>query len=88
MRFSIWIIRCESSRSLSTTQVDGLASIPMRRDVRGRALESTRFMEWEYSQDSTIFQELLYHAEGNIWEIVVIIIDPTEVGDPLKEEDI
>ena len=35
-----------------------------------------------------IFQELLYHAEGNIWEIVVMIIDPTEVGDPLKEEGI
>ena len=35
-----------------------------------------------------IFQELLYHAEGNIWEIVVMTIDPTEVGDPLKEEGI
>ena len=35
-----------------------------------------------------IFQELLYHAEGNIWETVAMIIDPTEVGDPLKEEDI
>ena len=32
-------------------QVDGMASVPMRRDVRGRALESTRIMEWEYSQD-------------------------------------
>ena len=35
-----------------------------------------------------IFQELLYHAEGNIREIVAMIIDPTEVGDPLKEEGI
>ena len=34
-----------------------------------------------------IFQELLYHTEGNIWEIVVMIIDPIEVADPLKEED-
>ena len=34
-------------------QVDGPASIPMGRDVRGRALESTRMMEWEYSQDGT-----------------------------------
>ena len=32
-------------------QVDGLASVPMRRDVRGRTSESTRIMEWEYSQD-------------------------------------
>ena len=32
-------------------QVDGPASIPMRRHVRGRASESTRIMEWEYSQD-------------------------------------
>ena len=35
-----------------------------------------------------IFQELLYHAEGNIQEIVVMIIDRTEVRDPLKEENI
>ena len=35
-----------------------------------------------------IFQELLYHTEGNIQEIVAMIIDHTEVGDPLKEEDI
>ena len=35
-----------------------------------------------------IFQELLYHTEGNIWEIVVMIIDPTEDRDHLKEEDI
>ena len=35
-----------------------------------------------------IFKELLCHAEGNIWEIVVMIIDPTEVGDTLKEEGI
>ena len=34
-------------------QVDGLASIPMRRDIIGRALENTRIMEWEYSQDGT-----------------------------------
>ena len=34
-------------------QVDGLASVSMRRDVRGRALESTRIMEWEYSEDGT-----------------------------------
>ena len=34
-------------------QVDGLVSIPMRRDVRGRVLESTRIMKWEYSQDGT-----------------------------------
>ena len=34
-------------------QVDGLVSIPMRRDVRGRVSESTRIMEWEYSQDGT-----------------------------------
>ena len=32
--------------------------------------------------------ELLCHAEGNIWEIVVMTIDPIEVGDPLKEEGI
>ena len=32
-------------------QVDGLVSIPMRRDVRGKTLESTRIMEREYSQD-------------------------------------
>ena len=32
-------------------QVDGLACLPMRRDVRGRASESTRIMEWEFSQD-------------------------------------
>ena len=35
-----------------------------------------------------IFQELLCYIEGNIWEIVVMIIDPTEVRDPLKEEGI
>ena len=35
-----------------------------------------------------IFQELLYHAEGIIQEIVAMIIDPTEVRDPLKEEGI
>ena len=35
-----------------------------------------------------IFQELLYHAEGNIQEIAVMIIDPTKVGDPLKEKGI
>ena len=34
-------------------QVDGLASIPMRRDVRGRASESSTIMEWEYSHDGT-----------------------------------
>ena len=43
-------------------------------------------MEWEYSQDGTYLQEFLYHIEGNIWEIVAMIIDPTKVGDPLKEE--
>ena len=32
-------------------QVDGLVSIPRRRDVRERASESTRIMEREYSQD-------------------------------------
>ena len=35
-----------------------------------------------------IFQEPLYHAERNIREIVAMKIDPTEVGDPLKEEGI
>ena len=35
-----------------------------------------------------IFQELQYHAEGNIQEIVARIIDPNEVRDPLKEEGI
>ena len=35
-----------------------------------------------------IFQELLYHTEGNILEIVAMITDPTKVGDPLKEENI
>ena len=35
-----------------------------------------------------IFQELLYHIEGNIWEIVVMIIDPTKVRGPMKEEGI
>ena len=35
-----------------------------------------------------IFQELLCHAEGNIWEIVVMTIDHIEVRDPLKEEGI
>ena len=34
-------------------QVDGPASILIRRDVRGRALESKRIMEWEFSQDGT-----------------------------------
>ena len=35
-----------------------------------------------------IFKGLLCHAEGNIWEIVVMIIDHIEIGDPLKEEGI
>ena len=35
-----------------------------------------------------IYQALLYHTEGNIWEIVVMIIDLTKAGDPLKEEGI
>ena len=69
-------------------QVDGLVSVPMRRDIRERASESTRIMKWEYSQMVHIFQELLYHAEGNIQEIVAMILDPTEVRDPLKEEGI
>ena len=34
-------------------QVDGPVSIPMRGNVRGRILESTRIMEWEYSKDGT-----------------------------------
>ena len=35
-----------------------------------------------------ICKELLCCTEGNIWEIVVMIIDHIEIGDPLKEEGI
>ena len=70
-------------------QVDRLVSAPTRGNIRGRILESARIMEWEYSQDGTYLPETsVLHAEGNIWEIVAMIIDPTEVRDPLKEEGI
>ena len=35
-----------------------------------------------------IFKELLCHTEGNIWEIVAMIIDHIEIEDLLKEEGI
>ena len=35
-----------------------------------------------------IFKGPLCHAEGNIWEIVVMIIDHIEIRYPLKEEGI
>ena len=35
-----------------------------------------------------IFKGLLCHTEGNFWDIVVMIIDHIEIGDPLKEEGI
>ena len=41
-----------------------------------------------FPREAHISKELPSHREGNIWEIVVVRIDPIEVRDPLKEEGI
>ena len=38
-------------------QVDGPVSVPTRDYARGRVLDNTRFVEWEYSQGGTYNQE-------------------------------
>ena len=38
-------------------QVDGPVSVPKRDYVRGRVLDNTTFIEWEYSQGGTYIQE-------------------------------
>ena len=37
-------------------QVDGSVSVPARDYARGRVSDSTRFVEWEYSQGGTYIQ--------------------------------
>ena len=37
-------------------QVDGPVSVPARDYARGRVLDNTRFVEWEYSQGGTYIQ--------------------------------
>ena len=68
-------------------RLDGPVSIPIR--DRRRLLENIR-IEQEYPKKVHIFKGLLCHAEGNIPEIVVMIMIEEHIGieDPLKEEGI